>query len=116
MSVPRLRNLTTGDVVATNVAYARSWWQRLSGLLHHSTISPDDGMWFDKCSAIHTVGMRFTIDAIFLDEERRVIGIRHSVPPNQVVVRHARAHAVVELGATEPGCRPLALGDRLGLE
>jgi uncharacterized protein len=116
MTMARLRNLTTGEVVAENVERAHSWWRRLSGLLPYRTISRNDGLWFDHCSAIHTLGMRETIDAIFLDADRRVIAIRHRVPPHQLIVGKVGASAIVELGAAEPGTRNVSAGDQLALE
>jgi uncharacterized protein len=106
----------SGRVVAENVEKAESWWRRLSGLLPRAEIRADDGLWFDKCNVIHTIGMRSCIDAIFLSTDHRVMRIRYSVPRHRLVVACPGASAVVELGAAFPARRDLLIGDKLTLE
>lgn len=81
-----------------------------------SQIRADDGLWFDRCNVIHTIGMRARIDAIFLSKDHRVMQIRYSVPRHRFAVGCRGAHAVVELGAAFPARRDLLIGDRLALE
>jgi uncharacterized protein len=112
----RLRNVTSGRVVAGNVEKANGWWGRLSGFLPFSEIRSDDGLWFDDCWAIHTIGMRSRIDAIFLDKDHRIVEIRNSLPPYLLAVVCTGASAVVELGEASPQRRDLLIGDQLALE
>lgn len=81
-----------------------------------SKIHADDGLWFDRCNVIHTIGMRSRIDAIFLSKDHRVMKIRYSVPQHRLAVGCPGAHAVVELGAAFPARRDLLIGDLLALE
>lgn len=116
IGVARLRNITLDRVVAERVDRARSLWTRMVGLLSYGTIAPDLGLWFDRCSSIHTLGMRATIDVIFLDANSRVIDIRAGVRPNQLLVWNLRAKSLIELGSA-PHERPdLRIGDQLALE
>jgi uncharacterized membrane protein (UPF0127 family) len=114
--VARLRNARTGSIVAGNVEKARSVWRRLSGFLPYRTIPPDRGLWFDNCSAIHTLGMRSRIDAVFLSKDHRVMKVRYSVPRHRLAVGCAGAHVVIELGEAAPAKRDIFIGDRLALE
>jgi uncharacterized protein len=106
----------SGCILAENVEKADSWWRRLSGLLPLSEIRADDGLWFDRCNVIHTIGMRSRIDAIFLSSDRRVMRVRYSVPRHRLLVGCPGAHAVVELGEAFPARRDLLIGDQLALE
>jgi uncharacterized protein len=108
--------MRSGCTVAHNVEKADSWWRRLSGLLPMSKIRPDDGLWFDRCSVIHTIGMRCQVDAIFLSKDHRVMRVRYSVPRHRLVVACPGASAVVELGEASPARRDLLIGDKLALE
>ena len=93
--VARLRNLRTGNIVAGDVEKANSLWRRFTGFLTYGKICPDRGLWFDNCSAIHTIGMRERIDAVFLAKDGRVMRINYSVAPNRLAVicaRRARRH------------------------
>ena len=112
----RLRNLRTGNIVAGDVERANSLWRRFTGFLTYGAIRPDRGLWFDNCSAIHTIGMRERIDAIFLARDSRVMRINYSVAPNRLAVICAGARAVIELGAAPAEQRDLLVGDLLALE
>lgn len=112
----RLRNVTTGQVIAENVQFADTWWKRFAGLIPKREVLPDDGLWFRDCWAIHTIGMRARIDVIFLDDEMRVMSTRRSVPLNRLLVSCLGARSVVELGAGALEGRDVLTGDRLALE
>jgi uncharacterized membrane protein (UPF0127 family) len=114
--VPSLRNLTSGVVLATRVDRATNAWSRGVGLLPRRSVEPDEGLWIDGCSAVHTLGMRATIDLYFLDRDRRVLKIAPGVPPNRLAVTCRHAVTVVELGAFADAARAVAVGDRLALE
>jgi len=114
--MPTLKNLTTGQVVARNVVRADGFFGRMVGFLSKSTIHPDEGLWFDDCAAIHTVGMRARIDVIFLNSAQRVLRIDRSVPQFRLAVACPGAHAVVELGEAPADGRDLLAGDELALE
>jgi uncharacterized membrane protein (UPF0127 family) len=114
--VARLRNLRTGSIVAGDVEKANSLWLRFTGLLTYRKVRPDQGLWFDKCSAIHTIGMRERIDVLFLAKDGRIMRIDYSVLPYRLAVICAGAHVVIELGAAPVDRRDLLLGDRLTLE
>jgi hypothetical protein len=114
--VPRLRNLRTGNIVAGDVEKAHSLWRRFTGFLTYGTIRPDRGLWFDNCSAIHTIGMREPIDAIFLAKDGRVMRVNYCVAPNRIALMCAGARTVIELGAAPAERRDLLVGDQLALE
>ena len=54
------------------------------------------GLLLPRCRSVHTFGMRFPLDLLFLDEEGRVIELRRAVPPGRVI-RCPGAMAVLEL-------------------
>ena len=112
----RLRNLTTGQVIAEHVEYADSWWKRFAGFIPKREVLPDDGLWFRDCWAIHTIGMRARLDVIFLDAELRVIKTQRSVALGRPIVSCLGARNVVELGAGALEGRDVLIGDRLALE
>lgn len=71
---------------------------RRKGLLGRKALSEGEGLWIVPCEAVHTFGMRFSIDLIYLDPARRVKKVCHSVPPNRLSACLS-AHSVVELAA-----------------
>lgn len=110
-----LRNASNGRVLASRVVRAENFIARGLGLLPRATVEEDEGIWIDGCSAIHTVGMRATIDLFFLDCEGRILKIVNRARPNRLVISCARSVVVVELGHGERP-RDVLVGDRLVLD
>jgi uncharacterized membrane protein (UPF0127 family) len=94
-----LFNTTTGRVIADDVRSVNNPLSRLIGLLGHATVAPSQGIWLAHCSAVHTMGMRATIDLIFLDAGNRVVGAVPNAVPNRPAFTCRGAKTVVELGA-----------------
>jgi len=110
-----LLNETTAKAIATRVRYAETWWQRIAGFIPHARIDTEEGLWFRRCSAIHTMFMRSAIDVVFLDGERRVIEMHPNVQPNRPALTCFGAASVVELGAGAISDRRIRLGDQIRL-
>ena len=110
-----LLNETTSSAIATNVRYAETWWERVAGFIPRSSIGREEGLWFRRCSAIHTLFMRAGIDVLFLDSDRRIIEMHANVRPNRLVLSCFGATHVVELGTGAIAARRLRVGDRIRL-
>ena len=85
---------------------------RMRGLLGRSGLPPGEGMLLRRVRGIHTLFMRFVIDAVFLDRQQVVIGIDAEVRPWRFASRR-RARAVLELPAGEGARRGIHPGQRL---
>ena len=81
------------------VFMADSWLKRLIGLLNRSDLPDNHGLLLQPCSSIHTVGMRFRIDAVFLDDDGRVLGIRENIGPFRFCIAPKGTTAVLELAS-----------------
>lgn len=74
--------------------------ERMRGLLARTPLAAGECMLLDHCNAIHTIGMRYAIDVVFLDPAGRVVRVVPALPPHRMsVCRPARA--VLELAAGE---------------
>ena len=109
--MPALRNLTNGATIASDVTRAEGWWQKTVGLLGRRVIAPSQGIWLDRCGAIHTLGMSCAIDVLFVDHDGCVLEIRYGVRPFLFVVTCPNAAGVIELGETQERPRPVSPGD-----
>lgn len=109
-----LRSFATGATIAT-VRIARGPLHRAVGLLLTETLAAHEGMWFDDCAAIHTLGMRYPIDVIFLNRDSRVIQTIESVPPHKLAVTCLKATVTIELGSGTLERSRVERGDRLYL-
>jgi uncharacterized membrane protein (UPF0127 family) len=92
----RYRGLERTVVIGLEVAVATTPLSRLLGLALLSRRRAGAGLLIPSCRSVHTFGMRFPIDLIFLDPGGRVIGLRRGVPPCRVV-RCPAADSVLEL-------------------
>jgi Zn-dependent protease with chaperone function/uncharacterized membrane protein (UPF0127 family) len=107
------RNLTKGNVVASQVVVANTAATRRRGLLGRHSLRPDEGMLLTPCRSIHTIGMKFAIDAVFLDKAMRVVEVRHNLKPGRMMVRSRKAHSTLELPAGIASARHIQEGDLL---
>lgn len=110
-----LRNATTGAILATRVERAATFFDRTIGLLARARMHPDEGLWLERCRAIHTIGMRLCIDVIFVDQQRRIVGIHRDVKPFRLALMCSAAADVIELGAGAIAGCDILIGDRLEL-
>jgi len=94
----RFRRLPTAEVASRRVPVAVTLLSRLLGLALLRPGRAGAGLLLPRCRSVHTFGMRFAIDVLFLDRDRRPVSIRRAVPRNRVV-RDRAADAVLELPA-----------------
>lgn len=111
-----LRNASTGKLLAGRVRRARTPWVRIIGWLLRSSIAADEGLLFEQCSAIHTMGMRSPIDVLFLDHHDRIRTFWPHVEPGQARVNCNSATKVLEMGPGFIDTHDLLIGDRLLFE
>lgn len=93
----RAVNLAYGAVLATSVLEARTLGSRLKGLLGTDAIPEGSGLWLAPCRSIHSFGMRYEFDAVFLDPRDRVVGLLERFPRNRVSPVFWKAVGVLEL-------------------
>src|SRR6516165_9881454 len=77
----RISNLTRQTELAHCVDVADDSAKRRNGLLGREGLSRGEGLWIVPCEAVHTFGMRFPIDLVFLDRANRIVKIRSDVGP-----------------------------------
>jgi uncharacterized membrane protein (UPF0127 family) len=101
-------------IVCERCVVADSFGLRLRGLLGRRGLESDEGFLLIGSPSIHTTFMRFPIDAVFLDRELGVIGVRPTMAPWRFAGRR-RAKHILELRAGEAERRNVAVGSRLQL-
>jgi len=60
-------------------------------------IRSDEGLWVVPCQGIHTIGLLFAIDVIYLDENRRVIHLIEHLGPFRFASIRRQSASVLEL-------------------
>ncbi len=91
-----LVNATKKTVVSDRCHFANTVFKRMVGLLNRKAMAQGDGLLLDRCYGVHTFGMRFAIDVLFLDKDLQVIrAVKALVPYRTCIVK--RAVYVLEL-------------------
>ena len=97
MNVLRVVNRTRGTVVGSRVALADTWWGRARGYLGRKRPADGEGILLVPCNGIHTWGMTFPLDVLFLDAGGRVLESARHVQPWKSPLRVQRASYVLEV-------------------
>jgi len=92
-------NRTRTTYLATELLIARTHWSRFRGLMatDASRFRRGQGLWIVPCHGVHTLAMRFPIDAVYLDHERIVIHIEQELKPWRMAAIRVLATSVLEL-------------------
>jgi len=101
----RFRDLPTASVLARDFPLASTRCVRLLGLSHLDLAEAGAGLLIPSCCSVHTFGMRFALDLVFLDRDGRICSVKREVPPRRLA-RDRRAGAVLELPASSELCVP----------
>ena len=93
-------NTSETTVFTLSVASAESLPQRMRGLLGRPPPPKHCALLIERCGSVHTIGMRYPLDLIFLDKNRRILRVVQNVPPNRLFVSGGwRAKSVLEVAS-----------------
>ncbi len=91
------------EILNIRTIVAASMFERMRGLLGRDGLAEGEGMLILRCNAIHTLFMRFAIDAIFLDADFRPVKRVNGIRPGRLCVWGGRrARHVLEI-QSRPG-------------
>ncbi|MGZ4824975.1 MAG: DUF192 domain-containing protein [Terriglobales bacterium] len=101
--------------LATALAVADTHWTRLRGLLGLGTddFGNGSGLWIVPCHGVHTLGMGFPIDVVYLDRALNVIDVQSEVRPWRLAPVRRNAASVLELPCHIAAETKTAVGDRI---
>jgi len=108
-------NKTKQTFLAQRLKVADSVLSRLIGLLGKRRLEPDSGLWIFPSRGIHTLGMLFAIDVVFLDRDLKVVALRECVPPFSMTSLYLNAESVLELPAQTISKSGTEVGDELAI-
>jgi uncharacterized protein len=108
-------NATKGITVAAHGEMVSSPLGRAIGLLGRAATWNrfGNGLWIAPCRGVHTLGMAFPIDLLYLDSQLNVLGIAERVQPWRHPQAPAGTASVLELPAGTVWRTNTAVGDRL---
>ena len=109
-----LFNERTNEPVATQVEIAATRRSRRRGLLGRDHLDEASAMLLAPCSSVHTVGMRFPIDVVFVDRQGYAVKVVRNLRPWRMALSIS-GRAVIEMAAGSLRWGQVVPGDRLFL-
>lgn len=108
-------NKTRQTFLATEAALADSYLRRLVGLLGKTKrwARFGRGLWIVPSNGVHTIGMLFPIDLIFLGKDKEVVHVQEHVRPFRISTVLWKASSVLELPAHTIYRSGTQVGDQL---
>ena len=90
-------NATRECFLSLNVEVADTIFTRLRGFIGRFRLRPDEGIWYVPSQGVHTFGLFFPLDLIYLDENLRVIHLIEYFPSFRIGPLKTQAASVLEL-------------------
>ena len=106
-------NQSLGTDIGSHIECADGSLTRLVGLLGRTGLDAGGGLLIQPSSGIHTMGMKFTIDAVGLDADLRVVKLWPQMRPNRISTVHLTVRSVLELAEGEIQARSIEIGHTL---
>ena len=106
-------NITKKTWLATKVRKADNFITRLVGLLKRTHHGPEEALWLMPSKGIHTIGMKFPIDVLFLDKNCVILAMVSGMMPYRISGVHLRGFSVLELPSGTIKKSHTEVGDRL---
>jgi protein-S-isoprenylcysteine O-methyltransferase Ste14/uncharacterized membrane protein (UPF0127 family) len=106
-------NTTKGIDLQQRVTVAGNFFARLVGLLGTVNPDPQKAFYIDPCMGLHTLGMKYPIDVVFLNSERKVIKLLPNLSPNRITRIMLSAKCAIELPPNTLNDNLFQIGDQL---
>jgi uncharacterized membrane protein (UPF0127 family) len=106
-------NQTRECFLGLRVSPADTIFARLKGLIGRVRLSFDEGLWVVPSRGVHTVGVLFPVDLIYLDGGHRVIHVVEHFPTFRIAPLKTQAASVLELPPHTIYSSQTQLGDQL---
>lgn len=92
---------------------AKTFKQKLFGLLSFKELKQNEVMVIRKCSSIHTFFMKFTIDVIFTDKKGSILKLKKELTPWRICYGPLTAREVYEAKTGFINKTGLKIGDNI---
>ncbi|MGD9567364.1 MAG: DUF192 domain-containing protein [Sedimentibacter sp.] len=105
-----MKILCNNKLVADKVLKADTFGTRFIGLMNRKTLNINEGLLLIHCSSIHCFFMKFTIDAIYLSKDMKVL-YKETIKPWKIGKIVKGCTNVLELA--EGAAKDISIGDNI---
>ena len=104
------------NLVASQLIKARTFGQRVKGLIGSKGLQEKEAFWITACPSIHTFFMKFPIDVIFTDQKFQIVSLFENISSGKILFGGFRSQNVFEMKAGQIQTHNLKKGDLLYVE
>lgn len=109
----QLKNATRESLFVEKLRLADTAWTRMRGLLGRPPLQRGEGLWIRPSNGVHTIGMKYAIDVLFLDSRKRVVDLYENLRPFRFTKIRFDTRSVVELPAHAISESGTQIGDQI---
>ena len=109
-----ITNVTQNTIIASDAVLAKTFFVRLKGLLGTKKLDTGKGLVIRPCCSIHTVGMNYDIDVVFVGSDDNVLKVVGNMPANRFALCRKSSY-VIELPAGTIEATGTTVGDKISL-
>ena len=106
-------NLTRGMQLGDRIEVADTSLRRFLGLIPKRGLNAGEGLWIKPSSGVHMFWMRFAIDVIGLDRDKRVVKLWRNLKPWRMTSVSMQMQSALELPVGQIDAGEVQLGDVL---
>jgi len=107
-----ITNRSNSIIIADTTRIASTFWRRLTGLLGTYELPAGTALMIVPCNSVHTFGMKYPIDVLFVDKDNRVMKTVGIMKPGKMAACFSSRY-VVELPAGTLDKTDTCIGDLL---
>ena len=107
-------NKSKGKPICNKAELANNYFSRLMGLMFRKSLGNDECLAFYNAPSIHTCFMRFPLDLVFIDKDKKVIKICEGIKPWRFVISRG-SYLTLEFSPNKISTENIELGDILEL-
>ncbi|MFH0702038.1 MAG: DUF192 domain-containing protein [bacterium] len=111
----RIINKSNQKLIAEKVKIADNFLKRTQGLLDRSKLDKGEGLLIIPCNCIHSFGMKFNFDVIFLDKNNKVKYLIKNMKPWRISPLIITAYSILEIPVKTIDETDIKIGDLLEL-
>lgn len=108
-----IHNVTRRSVIATHAVLADTFLSRFIGLMGRDHLPDDEALLITQCQSIHMMFMKIPLDIIFLDKNKRVVGLQPNIQPWQFSRMYWKAYYALEASPGRISASHTECGDQL---
>ena len=99
--------------IVSRVKKADHFLSRILGWIGKAKVDPETALWVKPCWGIHTYGMNFPVDVVFLAKNSNVLSVVPNLPKNRVSPFVFSARSVLVLPAHSIERSKINIGDKI---